>query len=174
MKHDDVIAWHGQMGRRLRSLDPFDHLISSSFTGGSERPDLYALPEMDFSQYHSYNEPHPARMTAEKTKRFFDKYRKPFFVSEYGTDWKGWKPDTDPHFRALHQAIWSGAFAGAAGTGMTWWWETFTPPTSIIIGRLCTRFWQAPVSAAATYNRRNSKTRTVPSFPLASRPATRP
>ena len=124
VKHDDVIAWHGQMGRRLRSLDPFDHLISSSFTGGSERPDLYALPEMDFAQYHSYNEPHPARMTTEKTKRFFDKYRKPFFVSEYGTDWKGWKPDTDPHFRALHQAIWSGAFAGAAGTGMTWWWES--------------------------------------------------
>jgi hypothetical protein len=44
-------------------------------------------------------------------------------VSEYGTDWKGWKPDTDPHLPALHQAIWSGAFTGAAGTGMTWWWE---------------------------------------------------
>ena len=79
---------------------------------------------MDFSQYHSYNEPHPARMTAEKTARFFAKYHKPFFVSEYGTDWRGWKPDTDPHFRALHQAIWSGAFNGAAGTGMTWWWES--------------------------------------------------
>ena len=79
---------------------------------------------MDFAQYHSYNEKHPARMTAEKTARFFEKYHKPFFVSEYGTDWKGWKPDTDPHFRALHQAIWSGAFTGAAGTGMTWWWES--------------------------------------------------
>lgn len=124
VKHEDVVAWHGEMGRRLRSLDPYDHLISSSFTGGSERPDLYDLPEMDFAQYHSYNEQHPARMTAEKTARFFAKYRKPFFVSEYGTDWRGWKPDTDPHFRALHQAIWSGAFTGAAGTGMTWWWES--------------------------------------------------
>jgi hypothetical protein len=124
LKHEDVIAWHREMGRRLRALDPYDHLISSSFTGGSERADLYDLPEMDFAQYHSYNELHPARMTAEKTTRFFAKYRKPFFVSEYGTDWKGWKPDTDPHFRALHQAIWSGAFTGAAGTGMTWWWES--------------------------------------------------
>ncbi len=124
VKHEDVVAWHGEMGRRLRSIDPYDHLISSSFTGGSERPDLYDLTEMDFAQYHSYNEPHPARMTAEKTARFFAKYRKPFFVSEYGTDWRGWKPDTDPHFRALHQAIWSGAFTGAAGTGMTWWWES--------------------------------------------------
>jgi hypothetical protein len=107
----------------LRELDPCRHLLSSSFTGGSERPDLYALPEMDFAQYHAYNEKHPARMQAEKTARFYGKYEKPFFVSEYGTDWKGWKPDTDPHFRALHQAIWSGAFTGAAGTAMTWWWE---------------------------------------------------
>jgi hypothetical protein len=123
LKHADVVAWHGEMGRRLRSMDPCRHLISSSFTGGSERPDLFALPEMDFAQYHSYNEKHPARMMAEKSARFFEKYHKPFFVSEYGTDWKGWKPDSDPHFRALHQAIWSGAFTGAAGTAMTWWWE---------------------------------------------------
>jgi len=124
LKHEDVVAWHRDMGRRLRSIDPARHLISSSFTGGSERPDLFALPEMDFAQYHSYNEKHPAQMTAEKTSRFFEKYAKPFFVSEYGTDWRGWKPDTDPHFRALHQAIWSGTFTGAVGTGMTWWWES--------------------------------------------------
>ncbi|MCU0917793.1 MAG: cellulase family glycosylhydrolase [Planctomycetes bacterium] len=124
LKHEDVVAWHREMGRCLRSLDPARHLISSSFTGGSERPDLFALPEMDFAQYHSYNEKHPAGMTAQKTARFFEKYSKPFFVSEYGTDWRGWKPDTDPHFRALHQAIWSGVFTGAVGTGMTWWWES--------------------------------------------------
>lgn len=123
LRHADVVAWHADMGRRLRAMDPYQHLISSSFTGGSQRPDLFNLPEMDFSQYHSYNEEHPAEMVAERTANFHQKYDKPFFVSEYGTDWKGWKPDTDPHFRALHQAIWSGAFTGAAGTGMTWWWE---------------------------------------------------
>lgn len=124
LKHQDVVAWHRDMGRQLRSIDPYKHLITSSFTGGSERPDLFALPEMDFSQYHSYNEKHPVQMMASKTAKFFEKYKKPFYVSEYGTDWKGWKPDTDPHFRALHQAIWSGVFSGAAGTGMTWWWES--------------------------------------------------
>ncbi len=124
LKHEDVVAWHREMGRLLRVLDPCRHLITSSFTGGSERPDLFALPEMDFAQYHSYNEKHPAQMAAEKAAKFFEKYHKPFFVSEYGTDWRGWKPDTDPHFRALHQAIWSGVFTGAVGTGMTWWWES--------------------------------------------------
>lgn len=124
VEHDHVVDWHQAMGAYLRSIDPYQHLISSSFTGGSERPDLYALKAMDFSQYHSYNEKHPAEMTAGKAAAFWERYAKPFYVSEYGTDWKGWKPDTDPHLRALHQAIWSGAFTGAAGTGMTWWWES--------------------------------------------------
>lgn len=123
LKHEDVIAWHRDMGKYLRSIDPVQHMITSSFTGGSEKPDLYALPEMDFAQYHSYNENHPAEMVAEKTARFHAKYQKPFYVSEYGTDWRGWKPETDPHFRALHQAIWNGVFAGSAGTSMTWFWE---------------------------------------------------
>lgn len=124
LKHEDVVAWHRDMGKYLRSIDPVQHMITSSFTGGSEKPDLYALPEMDFAQYHSYNENHPAEMVAEKTARFHAKYQKPFYVSEYGTDWRGWKPETDPHFRALHQAIWNGVFAGSAGTSMTWFWES--------------------------------------------------
>ncbi len=124
VKHEHVVAWHREQGAYLRSIDPYEHLTTSSFTGGSERSDLFALSEMEFSQYHSYNEKHPADMTAQKVAAFWARYRKPFFVSEYGTDWKGWKPETDPHLRALHQAIWSAAFTGAAGTDMTWWWES--------------------------------------------------
>ncbi len=124
LRHEDVVSWHRDLSQHLRSIDPYRHLISSSFTGGSERPDLFALENLDFSQYHSYNEKHPADMMTQKARVFRERYPKPFFVSEYGTDWKGWKPETDPHLRALHQAIWSGAFTGAAGTGMTWWWES--------------------------------------------------
>jgi hypothetical protein len=124
LKHDDVVAWHRDMARYLRSIDPYRHLITSSFTGCSERDGLFTLPEMEFSQYHSYNEKYPAGVTAQKAAKFFQRDGKPFFVSEYGTDWRGWKPDQDPHLRALHQAVWSGAFTGAAGTGMTWWWES--------------------------------------------------
>jgi len=112
------------MGRRLRAIDPFRHLITSSFTGGSERPDLFALPEMDFAQYHSYNEKTSCADDGPEVRpAFYEKYGKPFYVSGVRNRRKGWKPDTDPHFRALHQAIWSGVFTGAAGTAMTWWWE---------------------------------------------------
>jgi hypothetical protein len=79
---------------------------------------------MDFAQYHSYNEKHPVDLTLKAVRGFHERYRKPVFVGEYGTDFRGWKPDTDPHLRALRQAIWSGAFSGAAGTGMSWWWQS--------------------------------------------------
>jgi hypothetical protein len=75
LKHDEVVAWHADMGRRLHSLDPYRHLVTSSFTGGSTRSGLFALPEMDFAQYHSYNEKHPAQMMAAKTTRFFEQYQ---------------------------------------------------------------------------------------------------
>ncbi len=123
LKHEDVVAWHRDMARSLRSIDPYRHLITSSLTGGSERAELWQLPEMDFAQYHSYNEEHPAEMTRRRAASFHERYGKPFFVSEYGTDFRGWKPEADPHLRALHQAVWSGAFTGSAGTGMTWWWQ---------------------------------------------------
>ncbi len=124
LKPEDVAAWHRDMARELRALDPYDHLITTSLTGRSERSEIWNIAELDFSQYHSYNEEHPARVTARVASSFFEKYRKPVFVGEYGTDFRGWKPETDPHLRALHQAIWSGAFTGAAGTGMSWWWQS--------------------------------------------------
>jgi hypothetical protein len=124
LKEADVVAWHGKMARELRALDPYRHLISSSLTGSSERPAFWEVPEMEFAQYHSYNEKYPADMMAKRTRGFLERYKKPFFVGEYGTDWRGWKPETDPYLRALHQAVWSGAFTGAAGTGMSWWWES--------------------------------------------------
>lgn len=123
LEHDDVVAWHRDMARFLRALDPYDHLITTSLTGRSDRPGIWKLPELDFAQYHSYNEKHPADVTLKVVRGFHERYEKPVFVGEYGTDFRGWKPDTDPHLRALHQAIWSGAFSGAAGTGMSWWWQ---------------------------------------------------
>ena len=157
LKHSDVVAWHRDLSRYLRVHDPYRHLITSSFTGGSERPDLFALPDIDFAQYHSYNEKHPAQMMVDTSTKFFTKYQKPFFVSEYGTDWRGWKPTTDPHLRALHQAIWSSAFTGAAGTGMTWWWENIHSAICTGTGQRCRPSSKGRASAVPTCGQRSFK-----------------
>ena len=61
MNGDDVLAWHREMGQWLHAHDPYGHLVTTSLTGGSERPEIWSLPEMDFSVYHSYNESAPGK-----------------------------------------------------------------------------------------------------------------
>lgn len=56
----DVAAWHGMMGGWLHTNDPFGHLVTTSFAASTDRPEVWGLPQMDFTTYHSYGEPSPA------------------------------------------------------------------------------------------------------------------
>jgi len=120
----DVAAWHGEMGRWLKANDPGRHLVTTSLTGNSDRPEIWSLPEMDFAVYHSYNDPAPAKRLARLADDYLSRYRKPVLIGEYGVDWHGWGGRTlDPHLRAQRQALWGTALSGAAGTALSWWWE---------------------------------------------------
>lgn len=120
----NVAAWHGEMGRWLKQNDPHGHLVTTSLTGGSDRPEIWSLPEMDFAVYHSYGDPAPAKWLARLTDDYMRRYGKPALVGEYGVDWRGWGGrTTDPHLRAQRQALWGSALAGGAGVALSWWWE---------------------------------------------------
>ena len=120
----DVAAWHAEMGRWLKANDPYGHLVTTSLTGNSDRPEIWSLPEMDFAVYHSYNDPAPAKRLARLADDYVARYHKPVVVGEFGVDWHGWGGRTlDPHLRAQRQALWGTALSGAAGTALSWWWE---------------------------------------------------
>ena len=51
---EDSVPWHREMARYLRELDPYDHLITTSWAGTEGDPDVDALPEMDYIQSHQY------------------------------------------------------------------------------------------------------------------------
>lgn len=120
----DVANWHAEMGNWLKANDPFGHLVTTSLTGSSDRPEIWNLSQLDFAQYHSYGMPQPATGLASVMTSFHDRYHKPALVGEYGTDWRGWNRQTvDPYLRGFRQGIWSGALNGSAGTSMSWWWE---------------------------------------------------
>jgi hypothetical protein len=121
--HADVVAWHRDMARWLRAHDPYQHLITSSLTGGSDRPELWQLPEMEFSMYHSYWDPAPARKNATLAEDFFQRYQKPAMIGEFGVSGANWARPADPHLRGFRQGLWGGALGGSVGTSMTWWWE---------------------------------------------------
>ncbi len=120
----DVAAWHADMAAWLKAHDPWRHLVTTSLTGGSDRPEIWRLPALDFAIYHSYSQAGPAAALPGIVHRFLTNYGKPMLIGEFGTDWRGWRREQDPHLRGWRQGLWAGALSGSAGTAMSWWWES--------------------------------------------------
>lgn len=120
----EVAAWHGMQGDWLKANDPWGHLVTTSLTSQSNRPEIWELPAMDFAVYHSYSEPSPARRLTEVVGAMRSRYGKPVLVGEAGVDWRGWSRSSDPFLRGFRQLVWGGVTSGSAGTSMSWWWES--------------------------------------------------
>jgi hypothetical protein len=120
---NDVAAWHGVMGTWMHATDPFQHLVSTSLTGNSDRPEIWNVPQLDLAAYHFYGEAGPATRLNAVSQSFLQRYGKPVLVDEFGTDWRGWNRTNDPYLRGFRQGLWGGALGGSVGTGMSWWWE---------------------------------------------------
>jgi hypothetical protein len=119
----DVAAWHGLMGAWMRTNDPFGHLLTTSLTGGSDRPEIWSLPQLDFANYHCYGEAFPATRLNAVAQSFLPRYGKPVLVEEFGTSGLSWNHTNDPYLRGFRQGLWGGALGGSAGTAMSWWFE---------------------------------------------------
>ena len=52
---DDIVAWHAEMAAYLRSIDPYDHLITTSSDIDSSLKDIWADPNIDLVQVHDYD-----------------------------------------------------------------------------------------------------------------------
>jgi hypothetical protein len=120
---NDVAAWHGVMGGWLHTNDVFGHLVTTSLTGGSDRPEIWSLPQLDFAAYHSYGEPGPATRLDAVAQSFLQNYGKPMMVGEFGTSAADWNRTNDPYLRGFRQGVWGGALSGSVGTAMSWYWQ---------------------------------------------------
>lgn len=119
----NVAAWHGVMGGWMHTNDVFGHLVTTSLTGGSDRAEIWTLPQLDFAAYHSYGEPGPASRLSVVAQSFLQHYSKPVMIGEFGTDWRGWNRTNDLYLRGWREGIWGGALGGSVGTAMSWYWE---------------------------------------------------
>ncbi len=119
----DVAAWHGLMGAWMHANDPFDHLVTTSLTGGSDRPEIWTVPELDFACYHCYSEPFPAMRLNSVAQSFLQRYGKPVIIDEFGTSWQSWNRTNDPYLRGFRQGLWGSAVGGSVGAAISYWWE---------------------------------------------------
>lgn len=123
-KPEDIVAWHKEMAAFLRQIDPYKHLISTSFSY-MEFPKIWQIQQIDLTQTHLYNKPNFATLIPATIERHRLKYQKPHVVGEFGSDYRGSKEtrENDPDNVAIQNGLWAGLFSATPISPLTWWWD---------------------------------------------------
>ncbi len=124
--------WVQEMAAYFKQHDVNQHLVSNTY--GNES--VWKLRDVDFTMTHHYGD---SGNTADFADQFVTTARgqrvfgKPFFVAEFGIDWRTSDSDYDPKGQGqnLHNGIWAGMLAGSAGTPMLWYWDNYVHPKNV-------------------------------------------
>jgi hypothetical protein len=122
--------WHARMAAALRGLDPWQHLITTSFANTRGDKEIDTLPGIDYVQTHHYNSPDLA-VTLAKSQAQKAAYGKPHIVGEIGADSGGPRSKDDPEGLQIHDPIWVSLATGGAGTAQPWWWDNNIHPRKL-------------------------------------------
>ncbi|MBN1898248.1 MAG: DUF5060 domain-containing protein [Spirochaetes bacterium] len=120
-----VARWHEEMADYLKSIDAFQHIITTSFsrrTGGKE---TFELEEMDFSQTHVYTEDfRQALFTIPQVK--IKEFDKPHVMGEIGGSIEtGTEEARDEQGVRIHNVIWYSFLAAEPSSALYWWWDEY-------------------------------------------------
>ena len=118
--------WHREMARYLKGIDPWRHLITTSWRDRQ----MFALRQIDIVQGHSYFEAKydAAQYSVQDTEHLMQGFNKPYFFGEQGIEGP---VGVDPEGKHFHDCLWATALSGAAGTGLYWWWHNYIEPYNL-------------------------------------------
>ena len=129
-KTEPVRDWHGRMAKALRELDPYRHLITTSFARTSGDKAVDTLPVLDYVQSHHYNSPDLA-VTLANAQSNKAAYNKPHYVGEIGADSGGPRSADDPQGLQVHDPLWVTIATGGSGAAQSWWWDNLIHPRKL-------------------------------------------
>ncbi len=112
----------------IKDLDPHKHLVTTSYYDYYNK-NTYALPTIDYTQYHAYQKRVVKTMQAVIER--FRRFDKPFVFAEFGNNSADGVDDADKKGIFLHAAIWSQAMQPVGGNAMPWWWNTHIAPNNL-------------------------------------------
>ena len=120
----EIVAWHDEMSKYLKEIDPFDHITTTSISH-RDLEGLNSVPGLDINQKHIYN----ATVSIPNNLRSYsDKFGKPYIIGEFGYEWD-WSKNFDDFADGMNmdfsRGLWYGLFCDTPVTPMSWWWEWF-------------------------------------------------
>jgi len=122
--HEVITDWHQEMAAYLKSIDPYDHIVTTSVSH-REIEGMYALDELDLNQMHVYKR---TKQIPEEILMYVSEYNKPFSWGEFGYEWdwnldfSEFEEESDYDYK---RGLWYGLFNPTPILPMTWWWEFF-------------------------------------------------
>lgn len=120
----NIVKWHQEMSAYLASIDPFDHLITTSISH-RDLDGLNSISDIDFNQKHIYKNNRALPTTIFK---YTEDFRKPYVIGEYGYeyDWqKNFDLFADEMDSDFKSGLWYGLFSPTPILPLSWWWEYF-------------------------------------------------
>lgn len=135
-EEEAILQWHRKMAALIRSIDPHQHLVTTSLGSVRNMPMLWesVFEDLDLVQVHYYDNIQKAtsrhqmtQMLFEKTESMRDQYPlKPNFIGEYGLN----NPASDigylsrdPKGIDMHNSLWVSFFSGSMGPASFWYWR---------------------------------------------------
>lgn len=121
LPENDLVSWHAEMSGFLKQIDPYNHMVTTSFSHGKSDA-LWKIKDIDITHTHHYS---PTIKFIELSKQMSNKFGKPHLIGEYAVDWKG--PGfgyTDQDYEEeFHDGMWRGIFTKTPVLPLSWWWE---------------------------------------------------
>lgn len=132
-KQETIIAWHREMAPVLAALDPYKHLISTSWWSKTGPEACWQLPEMSIVQTHSYanNDLNTALESHAYCLTQWNGFQKPHLFAEFGIRSHNFSAEADPTGRGIHNTAWAAITSGCCGSPMPWWHENYIEPKNL-------------------------------------------
>ncbi|MFA5336279.1 MAG: sugar-binding protein [Candidatus Omnitrophota bacterium] len=123
-------AWHKEMASYIKGVDPHKHLITTSYAGTFHgygfNGKVWEIPDIDFTQFHMYTQDVVSAVIG--AYRLMDRFDKPYFMGEIGTDSSDGVDKKDADGAYLHSALWAEYMLACGGSAMPWWWDSYIHP----------------------------------------------